>query len=93
MHSVNSSEAPFVLRKLCTSLVTYFCRPISDWSFPIRQLICAFHEGHFVPEDMIQNIALTDDIMNRLNTIQMITVLWFSTYLVQELLKLDLPEQ
>lgn len=47
---VDLPESNFVLQKLCSTLVTFFTKPGSEWRFPLRHVFTCLLSGHYVPE-------------------------------------------
>ncbi|KAF2756159.1 ARM repeat-containing protein [Pseudovirgaria hyperparasitica] len=89
VNPINRHEPPFVIKKLCSTLVTFFCKPILNWSLCIRQLACSLYEGRYVEESMVSGLGNFMEIISHLTALQLQCVLWFATDLADEIGKLD----
>lgn len=84
VRSVKSMEKPFVTKKICTSLVAYFLRPQGVWKYCVRHLVHCFSIDDVVPFHVISQNPVTAELVMNLNHFHLMTTLWFSTILVEE---------
>ena len=86
---VLQDEAAVVLRKLCSSLVSFFLRFSSVWVHCIRHLICSLHIGHVVA---LSTLKMNDSIelaVRQLSGAGLTAALWFSSSLADEVARVD----
>ena len=81
---VHAREQAFVLRKLCSALVAYFLRPSTTWNKCVRHLTCCFAAGKHVTFEETTQFSSTFKLLPSLSTLQLKTLVWFSTTLVEE---------
>lgn len=79
-----------VVRKLCSTLVTFFTRASFRWQRPLFHLICSFRHGDALSVDEVQSIDVpSDQLIPALSTAQSISLYIFSATLADELGKSD----
>ncbi|KAI9729993.1 MAG: hypothetical protein M1834_006191 [Cirrosporium novae-zelandiae] len=78
---VGQGEKPLVIRKLCSTLVSYFLHLRVSWILCIRQVIYSLINGDYVPENAIQE--LQPQALN-LQSSQRLAALWFTSALAEE---------
>ena len=81
---VLAGEGPLVIRKLCSSLVAYFLRPSISWDRCLRHLLCCLVAEGVVNHEDLPRYGPSIWLMAALNDIQLKTLLWLSTSLVEE---------
>lgn len=86
----NAPDVAFVLRKLCSTLATYFAQPTTDWRLPIRDVLASIF-GHGTPEQLRHIVELGTSEFNMLlpsmKTItydQLRAILWLSLSLIED---------
>ena len=84
---IDADEQPFVVQKLCSTLVTFFFRRGESWENCIRHLICCFAENEIVPQQDLPNHPPTHRLVDILLPEQTRCVVWFATALVEEVSK------
>ena len=89
LRSVKSMEKPLVTKKLCAALAAYFLRPHVSWNHCVRHLICCFKAGGVVPSQAVLQHTMTAELVMNLDQFQLMTALWFSTILIEEVGKTD----
>ena len=90
---VPSTKSALVTRKLCSTLVTYFCKSLSSWIKCIRTLICSFCNGLQVPERSLDDYPPTWDLLPHLTDDQLLCVLLLSIDVADEVKKLNRPAE
>ncbi|KAK6436142.1 member of the karyopherin-beta [Oleoguttula sp. CCFEE 5521] len=86
---VNAMDKPLVIRKLCSTLVTFFTRVPSAWKRPLLHLIYAFRVD---PETLVDVEAITtptEELLQSLSTHQYVALLWFTASLADEMTKME----
>ncbi|OQO04534.1 hypothetical protein B0A48_09456 [Cryoendolithus antarcticus] len=86
---VNATDKPLVIRKLCSTLVTFFTRVPFAWKRPLLHLICAFSVGPETLEDVEAITTSTEELLQGLSTHQYVALLWFTASLADELTKME----
>ncbi|KAK6431275.1 member of the karyopherin-beta [Oleoguttula sp. CCFEE 5521] len=86
---VNATDKPLVIRKLCSTLVTFFTRVTFPWGRPLLHLICAFGLGPETPVDVEAITRPTEELLQGLNTQQHVALLWFTASLADEMAKME----
>lgn len=88
---VSNSKSALVTKKLCSTLITYFCKPLSSWTKCIQTLICSFCSGISVPEKSLGDYPPTWDLLPLLTDDQLLCVLLLSMDLAEEVKKMNRP--
>lgn len=87
---VNQGESPMVVRKLCSTLATYFTRAPVRWQRPLFHLICSFANGDAVSTEALETIeAPSSQFIPALSTAQLASLYQFSGTLADELGKAE----
>lgn len=86
-------EGQIVIRKLCSTLVLYFSRPVSSWTYCIRTLACSFHAGTAISEEALERYGPIEGIISVLSPQQITSLLSFSMIFAEEVDKLDANDQ
>ncbi|KAL9030625.1 MAG: hypothetical protein Q9196_001281 [Gyalolechia fulgens] len=83
---VNAGEGSLVIRKLCTSLVAYFLRPMVTWNRCLLHLVCCLRQGDAVDYEQLMSSHDQDaaQVIPNLSKAQLLTALWFAVTLVEE---------
>lgn len=87
---VGWAETNMVLKKMCSTLATYFIRSPVLWERPLFHLAFCFVSGGWVedpaPKDFEQAFA---GILPRLSTQQSVVLMWFAATLAEDVAKVD----
>jgi hypothetical protein len=87
---VNQAESPMVIRKLCSTLVTFFTRAPFRWQRPLFHLICSFRHGDALSVEEVETIDVpTNQLIPALSVAQLTSLYQFSATLADELGKSD----
>ena len=86
---VQAGDDQLVIRKLCSSLVAYFLKSSTSWDRCLKHLIWCFSIGSVVDKEGISQLPSTVVLLANLNALQLKTLLWFSTTLVEEVGKMN----
>ena len=81
---LNAGDSQRVIRKLCSSLVTYYLRPAVTWKQCIRHLVLSFNEGRAVPNATVTQGPETGPVAAKLGLPCITAILWFAGALVEE---------
>ncbi|KAI9805107.1 MAG: hypothetical protein M1825_000941 [Sarcosagium campestre] len=82
------SEGPLVVKKICSTLVTYFVRFPVIWGTCVRSVVRSLFKGQ--PEGKESGSQpLVDGEIYSLSTSQAIATLWFTSTLIEEVSKID----
>ncbi|KAL4890370.1 armadillo-type protein [Aspergillus ambiguus] len=82
---VNGGEQTVVIRKLATSLANIFLKPNAPWTRALLNLAASFAHGSHLPEDQCPSIDLKTAILPALSERQLVTLLYFSNVLAEEI--------
>lgn len=85
----NAGEGALVLRKLCSTLVTYFFRPSVKWDHCVRHIVCSMITGDILFPETVSTMGTLGDILTKLTSLEVTVVLWFATALVEEVSKIN----
>lgn len=80
---VNEGER-VVIRKLASTLATIFLKANAPWTRAVLRLAVSLANGKSVPEDQCASISL-QDVLPALSEIQVISLLYFSKILAEEI--------
>jgi hypothetical protein len=79
-----------VVRKLCSTLVTFFTRAPFRWHRPLFHLICSFRHGDALTVEEIESIDVpSNQLIPALSSTQLMSLYVFSATLADELGKAD----
>lgn len=79
-----------VVRKLCSTLVTYFFRSSAKWERPLFHLVCSFRQGDAVTVDEVKTAGITtEQLLPNLSFQQLQCLFWFSGALADEIGKIE----
>ncbi len=68
----------------CSSLVLYYLRPSGPWTNCVRHLILSLNQGSLVPSNALDYEPSSAARVPSLSSSSTLAVLWFASYLVQE---------
>jgi len=85
----SSGEGQLVVKKLLSTLVVFFLRFPSKWNYSIRHVASCLSKGDVVPLDVLSQVPSLDMITSQMRTDHVITALWFSSMLAEEIGKTD----
>ncbi|KAL7267262.1 member of the karyopherin-beta, partial [Rhizina undulata] len=83
------NPSQLVIKKLSATLVTFFIRFPQTWPDCMRHLICSLSVGRVVPQDKLEKLPPSDQLLRKTSVKGKITALWFSAILVEEVGKVD----
>ena len=86
---VNARDSQLVIRKLCSSLIAYYLRPLGRWKQCIRHLVLSFNEGHVVNSNTLAQDTKLGPVAVKLSQSCLMTILWFTAGLVEEVGKIN----
>lgn len=86
---LNSGCGPLVVRKLCTTLVTYFLHFSGSWARCIAHLTYCLCLGEAVPYLKLEDAPTMAVLAQNLPDDKNLAILWFSATLVEEVGKTD----
>ncbi|QSZ30779.1 hypothetical protein DSL72_000337 [Monilinia vaccinii-corymbosi] len=87
--SLNSGCGPLVVRKLCTTLVTYFLHFSGSWARCVSHLTYCLCLGEAVPYHKLEDAPTMAVLAQNLPDDKTLAILWFSATLVEEVGKTD----
>ncbi|KAK4106167.1 hypothetical protein N658DRAFT_563094 [Parathielavia hyrcaniae] len=90
MQSLADGAANFVVKKLCTALVTYFMHFSHLWPNCTRHFIYCLDLGRGAPVDSLDDALGTDVLVTKLDRQKLRLAIWFVTSLVEEVGKTDM---
>ncbi|KKK17961.1 hypothetical protein P175DRAFT_0493630 [Aspergillus ochraceoroseus IBT 24754] len=85
---VNGGERPLVIRKLASSLATIFLKPDAPWTRAIVNLAASLANGKYIHEKQCQTIDLRSTILPAMSESQVVSLLYFSNILAEEVNRL-----
>jgi uncharacterized membrane protein len=90
IQSLADGAANFVIKKLCTALVTYFMHFSHLWPNCTRHFIYCLDLGRGAPVDGLDDALQTDILVAKLDRQKLRLAIWFATSLVEEVGKTDM---
>ncbi|EAQ91436.1 hypothetical protein CHGG_03371 [Chaetomium globosum CBS 148.51] len=90
IQSLADGAGNFVIKKLCTALVTYFMHFSHLWPNCIRHFIYCLDLGQGTPVDSLDNALPTDVLVGKLGPQKLKVAIWFATSFVEEVGKTDM---
>ena len=90
---VSKNESAMIVRKLCSALVTFFLRPVANWTKCIHHLACCFYKGEAVTQDTVSQFPEISLLISSLAPSRFLTMLWFTTSLSEEAQKTEINSQ
>jgi hypothetical protein len=91
--SMNDGTANFVLKKLCSALVTHFIYFSQLWPKCVRQLIYCLDIGRSLPVEAVDEALQTDAVIGSLDAKKMWVAIQFATALVEEVNKTEMNSE
>ncbi|KAL2813274.1 armadillo-type protein [Aspergillus granulosus] len=85
---VNAGERPLVIRKLASSLATIFLKVGAPWTRSVLSLGASLASGKSIREEDCQSITLENAILPALAENQVVSLLYFSNILAEEINRL-----
>ena len=86
---LENGEGALVVRKLCSTLVTYFLQFSTSWTRCIRHLLYCFFKHEAVPYQALAEAPDTPILIENLPHDKAIVIFWFAETLVDEIGKTD----
>lgn len=90
IQSLTDGAGNFVIKKLCTALVTYFMHFSHLWPNCIRHFIYCLDLGQGAPVDSLDNALPADVLVGKLGPQKLKVAIWFATSFVEEVGKTDM---
>ncbi|KAI1412971.1 ARM repeat-containing protein [Hypoxylon sp. FL1857] len=87
--SLRDGTAAFVVKKICSTLVTYFVHYSHTWSRCIRHLSYSLDKSTSLPIDDVSDTAPFEDIVLSLDVENFYALTWFAQFLANEVEKID----
>ncbi|KAI1094600.1 ARM repeat-containing protein [Rostrohypoxylon terebratum] len=87
--SLRDGTAGFVVKKICSTLVTYFVHYSHTWSKCIRHLAYSLDKRTSVPIDGIDTTSPFDSVVQSLEIKNFYAITWFARFLANEAEKID----
>ncbi|KAI1213410.1 ARM repeat-containing protein [Annulohypoxylon truncatum] len=87
--SLRDGTAGFVVKKICSTLVTYFVHYSHTWSKCIRHLSCSLDKRASVPIDGIDDTSPFGSVVQSLEIENFYAITWFARFLANEAEKID----
>lgn len=79
-----------VVRKLCSTLVTFFTRAPLRWQKPLYHLLCSFRHGDALSSDEMTSINMpSSELIPALSITQLLSLYTFSSTLADEIGKIE----
>ncbi|KAK0622864.1 armadillo-type protein [Immersiella caudata] len=91
--SMNDGTANFVLKKLCSALVTHFIYFSQLWPKCLRQLIYCLDIGRSMPVEALDEALQADAVIDSLDARKMWMAIQFATALVEEVGKTEMNSE
>lgn len=82
-------ESQLVMRKLCSTLATYFVLPGSAWQQCVRHIVCCLYRSDYVEEEALSAEPPIGEMFLRSSASATSVTFWFATSLAEEVGKLD----
>lgn len=92
-HLTNQGDGQLVIRKLCSTLATFFVLPNAPWHLCVRHIVQCISTGHVVSESTREHEASLLSLLHTLNAIQFRTVLLFVNTLAEDVIRVDRNSQ
>lgn len=93
MHCVEGNDSPLVLKKLCSTLVTYFVLSNATWTTAIRHVLCCLQSRRALPMQTLEGFPPTKDLLLLLRPVQLQLLMIFVTDLAIDAAKIDHTQQ
>jgi hypothetical protein len=90
IQSLADGAANFVVKKLCTALVTYFMHFSHLWPSCIRHFIYCLDLGRGAPVDSLDDALSTNVLVDKLDRQRLRAAMWYASAFVEEVGKTDM---
>ncbi|KAK3313452.1 armadillo-type protein [Apodospora peruviana] len=90
IQSLVEGSATFVVKKLCSALVTYFIHFPQHWPLCLRHFIYCLDIGRGAPVEVLDEALQTSLLVGNLEPSKLKVAVWFATSLVEEVGKTDM---
>ncbi|KAI1760147.1 ARM repeat-containing protein [Hypoxylon sp. FL1150] len=87
---LTSNTPGFVVRKLCSALVTYSIHYFHTWPKCIRHLAYCLQTRNSAPPEDVKDASLIDDLARSSDDGSFLGIVWFATVLAEEAEKIDI---
>lgn len=81
---VGNGECDIVVRKLCSSLVTFSAQKNASWDRLVRHVVCCFSANKVVSEDVLEQFPPTEQLVSAFNSAQVPALLALTTILAED---------
>ena len=90
VYLTNADTPAFVLKKLCSTLVTFYLKPSSGWSYPVTETVLSFVRGHCHPvEQPPPTLQFFKESLSKLTFTQLRSLLWLCDTLANDAVHVD----
>ncbi|KAH6624230.1 armadillo-type protein [Chaetomium sp. MPI-SDFR-AT-0129] len=90
IQSITDGAGNFVIKKLCTALITYFMHFSHLWPSCIRHFLYCLDLGRGASVDSLDDALSTEILIGKLNSYKIRAAIWFATFFVEEVGKTDM---
>lgn len=90
LQSLGEGSAAFVIKKLCSALITFFLHYPSLWANCLRHFVYCLDVGSAVPLESVDEKLPTTVLVEGLEPQKLKLAIWFATALVEEVGKTDM---
>ncbi|KXX78656.1 Importin-13 [Madurella mycetomatis] len=90
IQSLDDGAGAFVIKKLCTALVTYFMHFSHLWPSCVRHFAYCLDLGGGAPVERLDDALETHILVSKLDGSKLKVAIWFATLLVEEVGKTDM---
>lgn len=80
----NAGEGALVLRKLCSTLVTYFFRPSVNWDHCVRHIVDYMITGDVLVLENVSAMGTLGSVLSNMTPLKITVILWLASTLVEE---------
>lgn len=88
--SLTEGAGNFVIKKLCTALVTHFMHFSHLWPNCVRHFLYCLDLGRGAPLDSLDDALSSEILVGKLDRLKLRVAIWFATTLVEEVGKTDM---
>jgi len=90
---VKANDKFLVLRKLCSTIVTYFVLPNVTWDIAVRHVLCCLQSGQALPGQVLARFPPTKDLLQLLQPAQLKLLQIFATDVAEYAARIDHTQQ
>ena len=90
IQSLADGASPFVTKKLCSALVTFFIHFSHLWPRCIRHFVYCLDVGRGTPVESLDDALDADILVSKLDRRTLRAAVWFATTFVEEVGKTDM---